>query len=163
MKDPDAGGYKYLSILELEDILVSDMKVKVKECYFKRLKLILKSKLNSRNLFLGINSWAVTTVRYSAVILDWTQAEISEMDRKTWKLLTIYGAFHPKSNINRLYMKRKSRGRGLISIRDCVDSEVRNLNEYIANSEEELLQFASITLGLDATVIEEKKTSKSAS
>ena len=92
MTDPDAGGYKYLGILELEDILVSDMKAKVKECYFKRLKLILKSKLNSRNLFFGINSWVVATVRYSAAILDWTQAEISEMDRKTRKLLTIYGA-----------------------------------------------------------------------
>ena len=75
MCEPDASGYKYLGILEFYDILTKDMK-KVKEGYFKRLKLILNSKLNSRNLFLGINSWAVATVKYSAAILDWTKEEI---------------------------------------------------------------------------------------
>ena len=95
---------------------------------------------------MGINSWAVATVRYSAAILDWTQDEINDMDRKTRKLLKIYGAFHVKSNVNRLYMKRKEGGRGLISIRDCVDAEIRNLNAYIANSDEELFQFASASL-----------------
>ena len=74
MTNPGAGGYNYLGILKLEDILVSDMKVKVKECYFKR--FILKSKINSRNLSLGIKSCAITTEKYSAAILDWTQAEI---------------------------------------------------------------------------------------
>ena len=34
------------------------------------------------------------------------------MDRKIRKLLKIYGAFHVKSNVNRLYMKRKEEGRG---------------------------------------------------
>ena len=58
MYEPDASGYKYLGILEFDDILTKDMKTKVKEGYFNRLKLILKSKLNSRNLLLGINSWA---------------------------------------------------------------------------------------------------------
>ena len=157
MSDPEATGYKYLGILEYDDILRSDMKIKVRSHYFKRLKLILKSKLNAGNLFLGINSWAVATVRYSAAILDWTQDEINDMDRKTRKLLKIYGAFHVKSNVNRLYMKRKEGGRGLISIRDCVDAEIRNLNAYIANSDEELFQFASASLNLDPAAIEEKE------
>ena len=40
-------------------------------------------------------------------------------------------------------------------MRDCVDSEVRNLHEYIANNEE-LFIFATDALGLDAATIEEK-------
>ena len=75
------------------------------------------------------------------------------MDRNTRKLLTMYGAFHPKSNVNRLYMKREDGGRGLISLRDCVDSKIRNINEYIANSEEELFKYASTAMNLDPATI----------
>ena len=42
MSDPEATGYKYLGILEYDDILRSDMKTKVRSHYFKRLKLMLK-------------------------------------------------------------------------------------------------------------------------
>ena len=57
-------------------------------------------------------------------------------------------------------MKRKVGGRGLISIRECIDAEVRNLHEYISNSEEELLVFTSASLGLDPNEIETKKEFK---
>ena len=85
----------------------------------------------------ALTLWVVATFRYSAAILDWNKNEIDEMDRKTRKLLTIYGTFRHKSSVNRLYMKRKDDGRGLISPRDCTDSEIRNIEEYIANSEED--------------------------
>ena len=35
------------------------------------------------------------------------------MDRKTRKLLTIYGGLHPRSCIDRLYMPKSDAGRGL--------------------------------------------------
>ena len=38
------------------------------------------------------------------------------VDRKTRKLFTIYGALHPKSDVDRLYIPRKEGGIGLISI-----------------------------------------------
>ena len=44
MKEPDANGYKYLGVLELDSILFSEMKSKVKNTYLKRLTLLLKSK-----------------------------------------------------------------------------------------------------------------------
>ena len=40
-----------------------EMKENVKTTYLKRLKLVLKSKLNSRNLINAINTWAVAVVR----------------------------------------------------------------------------------------------------
>ena len=33
----------------------------------------------------------------------------------------MYGALHPKSDADRLYIPRKEGGRGLISIQDCVE------------------------------------------
>ena len=34
--------------------------------------------------------------------------------------MTIYGALHPKSNVDRLYLKKKERGRGMMSVERCV-------------------------------------------
>ena len=49
------------------------------------------------------------------------------INRKTRKLFTIYGAFHPKSDEDRLYTPRKEGGRGLITIEDCVELARRGL------------------------------------
>ena len=35
----------------------------------------------------------------------------------------MYGALHPKSDVERLYLKRKEGGRGLISLESCVREE----------------------------------------
>ena len=56
--------------------------------------------------------------------------------------LTIIGGFHPKSNVDRLYIPRKDRGRGFIAIEDCVELAVRGLEVYVHGSEERLLQAA---------------------
>ena len=57
-------------------------------------------------------------------------------------LFTIYGALHPKSDVNRLYIPRKEAGRGLISIEDCVELAIRGLEVYIDGNEERLIQTA---------------------
>ena len=46
------------------------MKLKVsKEC-FRKLKKVLKSKLNGANLVQGVNTWAVSLLRYSAAFIS---------------------------------------------------------------------------------------------
>lgn len=80
--------------------------------------------------------WAVSVIRYSAGILEWSNKELKAMDVKTRKILTMHGAFHLSSSVDRLYMARKDRGRGLIGVRDCVKEEEMLLNEYIISSKE---------------------------
>ena len=92
------------------------MKIKVTAEYKRRLRLILKSKLNGRNKIQAINTWAVPLLRYGARIINWKVDELKKMYRATRKTLTMYGALHPKSDIDRLYLKQKHRARGLISI-----------------------------------------------
>ena len=53
---------------------------------------------------------------------------------------TIYGALHPKSDVDRLYIPRKEGGRGLIFIEDCVELAIRSLEVYVHGSEEKLIQ-----------------------
>ena len=64
------------------------------------------------------------------------------IDRKTRMLFTIYGALHPKSDVDRLYIPRKERGRDLISIEDCVEVAIRGLEVYVHGREERLIQAA---------------------
>ena len=57
-------------------------------------------------------------------------------------MFTIYGALHPKLDVDRLYIPRKEGGRGLISIEDCVELAIRGLEVYVHGSEERLIQAA---------------------
>ena len=77
-----------MGIIEVE-------KIKHKE-YVRRLKAILKSKLNTGNTVEAINTWAVPVIRYSAGIVDWKNSELCNMDRKTREVLSMYQALHPR-------------------------------------------------------------------
>ena len=115
--------YKYLRILEADKFLEEKMKLNVSKKYIRRLRKVLKSKLNGGNLVRGVNTWTVSLLRYSAAFVSWRKSELQAIDRKTRKLFTIYGALHPKSDVDRLYIPRKKGGRGLISIEDSFELE----------------------------------------
>ena len=57
-------------------------------------------------------------------------------------MFTIYGALHPKSDVDRLYIPRKEGRRGLISIEDCFELAIRGLEVYVHGSEETLIKAA---------------------
>ena len=50
--------------------------------------------------------------------------------------MTMYGALNLKSDVDRLYVKRKKGGRGLMSVERCVKEEENSLGFYVANSKE---------------------------
>ena len=136
------GGQKRLGILEADTFLEEEMKLNVSKEYSRRLGKVLKSKLNGGNLVRGVNTWAVSLLRYSAAFVSWRKSELQAIDRKTRKLFTIYGALHLKSDVDRLYILRKERGGGLIPIEDCVELAIRGLEVYAHRSEERLIQAA---------------------
>ena len=113
------------------------MKNKVTAEYKRKLRLILKSKLNGKN---KINTWAVALLRHAAGIINWKIEELKKMDRTKRKTLTMYGSLHPKSDIDRLYLKLKHAGRGLISIETCLRLEQNNLGLYVRESNEMVLK-----------------------
>ena len=53
--------YKYLGILEADKFLEEKIKLNVSKEYIRRLRKVLKTKLNGGNLVRGINTWAVST------------------------------------------------------------------------------------------------------
>ena len=140
MKEVDENGYTYLGILELDEIKEHEMKIKVTAEYKRRLRLTLKSKLNSKNKIQAINTWAVALLRYGAGIINWKVDESKKIDITTRKTLTIYGTLHPKSDVDRLYLKREHGGRVLTNIEICIRSEENNLGLYVRGSNEMLLK-----------------------
>ena len=61
--------YKYLGVLEADKFLEERMKLNVSKEYIRRLGKVLKSKLNGGNLVRGVNTWAVSLLRYSAAFV----------------------------------------------------------------------------------------------
>ena len=68
MKDINETGYTYLGILETDKINEREMKEKFSKEYLRRLRLILRSKLNGRKKVIAVNIWAVSVMRYGAGI-----------------------------------------------------------------------------------------------
>ena len=142
IKSLQAGESYCLGILEAGKLLEEKMKFNVSKEYIRRIRKVLKSKLNGGNLVRGANTSAVSLLRYSAAFVSWKKSELEAIDRKTRKLFTIYAALHLESDADRLYTPRKEGGRGLISIEDCVELAIRGLEVYVHGSEDRLIQAA---------------------
>ena len=95
--------YKYLGILDADKFSEEKMKLNVLKEYIRRLRKVLKSKLNGGSLVRGVNTWAVSLIRYLAAFVSWRKSELQAIDRKTRKLFTMYGALHPKSDVEIIY------------------------------------------------------------
>ena len=74
--------------------------------YKRRIRLILIFKLNGKNKIKVIKSWATVIMRCGAGVLQWRFDEPNELDRKVWKLFTMYKGLHPKSDVDRFYVRR---------------------------------------------------------
>ena len=92
----EGAGYKYLGMLQADQIRYTEMKEKVKAKYLRRFCKIFKTKLNGGNKIKGINTWAVSLLRYSAAFIDWNYTKLTQLNRRTRKLMTMYNALHPK-------------------------------------------------------------------
>ena len=134
LKEGDS--YKHLGVIQADGMKHHEMKEKVKTEYYRR--KIIETKLNGGNILTGINTWAISLPRCSAAFLDWTGAELEQMDRRTRKLMAMHRALNPKSEVARTYLSRKG-GRGLTSVEGTVILAILGYERYILTSEEGLL------------------------
>ena len=79
---------------------------------------------------------------YSAAFVSWRKSDLQAIDGKSRKFFTIYGTLFPKSDVDRLYIPRKERGRALVSIEECVGLAIRDCEVYVHGREERLIQAA---------------------
>lgn len=82
------------------------MKRRLSKEYVKRVKKVIRSKLNGGNMVNAINWWLVSLLRYSGKMAKWTKIELMNLDRKTRKLLIIQDALHARADGSRLNLMR---------------------------------------------------------
>ena len=108
--------YKYLVVDESSGIQHATMKLKLKKQLGTRTRLILKTKLNSKNWITAINTLSIPVITYSFNIIVWNLSEVKRLDVKIRKMMRTHSMHHPKADIHRLYFPRSSGGRGLTQL-----------------------------------------------
>ena len=79
-------------------------------------------------------------IRYTTGAVDWTIAELEDIDRKTRKLMTAHRTQNLQNDLDRLYLPQRIGRRGLLQMRQTVEEEIKNLSEYISSSTESALK-----------------------
>ena len=73
IKNVDEDGYKYLGVIEIDQIKQKEMKELLRKEYFRRISKVLKSNLNGKNVITAMNTWGVAVLRYGAGIINWNK------------------------------------------------------------------------------------------
>ena len=116
----EGAGYKCLGIIQTDQIRCTEMTEKERTEYFRRVRKASETKLNGGNIIKEINIWAISLLRYSAAFIDLNCTELTQLDRRTRKLMTMHNALHPKSNVHGLNTRKKEGGRGLQGVEETV-------------------------------------------
>ena len=95
--------------------------------------MVLKSKLNGRKKSTAIIEWAVSIFRYQTGILQCEKTKLKDVNMKSRKTITMYGALLPKSDVEGLCIKMKEVARGLMSVEHCVKKEEISLAFHVNN------------------------------
>ena len=59
---------------------------------------------NDKTKTLVIHMWTNAALKYSVELFDWMKQEPTVKDGMIRKIMTIYGALHPKSDVTRVYV-----------------------------------------------------------
>ena len=138
------GTYKYLGVNEGDGKQHSKMKGKIRKECLRRVGLILKTELNSKNKITAIDSLAIPVVIYSFNIVNWNLSELRKLDAKIRKRFTCHRMHHPKSGDDRLYVPRNKGGRGMIQLEVSYKTTTIGLAEYLGNSDDWTLQLVNL-------------------
>ena len=117
-----------------------EMKEKIQKEYLKRTRKLLETKLSCRNLIKGINTKALSLVRYSGPFLKLTRDILKQMDQRTKKKLMTNKALHPRDDVNRLYVSRKRKEKDLPASKTALTHRYNGSKSTYKNTIEDWLQ-----------------------
>ena len=129
-----------MGIEELEVIKHNEVKAKVNKNVKAKLRKLLETELNARNLFQAINESILPLISYSFGVVNWNEDELKGYDIQIRKMLHMYRAFEINSDVDRLYLPRESGGRGLMSVWDCFQPATSRIAHALSKTENLLLQ-----------------------
>ena len=108
--------------------------------YFRRVKMVLQTKLYGQNKILAINGFALPVLTYGFGVIYWRTTDQQQLDRWTRKLLSMHGVHHPATDVDRLYAPCTKGGRALQQIESTYQSCIVGLDCYLRNSSDLFMQ-----------------------
>ena len=134
------GTYKYLGVNEGDGINHASLKEKTRKEYYQRIRLVLKTELNSKNRIEAINTLAVPVVQCSFNIINLNLVDLNRLDTKARKLLTSNKMHYPKADVDRLYLPRSSGGRGITKLETSYKTTAIGMQKYLTVSNDWMIQ-----------------------
>ena len=116
------------------------MKEEIQKEYLMRTRKLLETKLNSRNLIKGINTWAVPLVRYFGPFFKWTRDELKQMDQRTRKLMTMHKALHPEMTLTDYMFQEKREEEDLPALKTALTHPYIDSKTIYKNTKKGTLQ-----------------------
>jgi len=110
------------------------LKEKIRKEYYRRIRLILKTELSSKNRIAAITALAIPFVQYSYIIIDWNVLDLQQLDQKTRKLLTSHHMHRPKADVDRWYLPRKNSGTGMIQLEMAYNATTMAMSTYLSST-----------------------------
>ncbi|CAH2093003.1 unnamed protein product [Euphydryas editha] len=132
--------YKYLGVHESGKIEHSVIREQITKEYLKRVKKLLNTHLNSRNLIKGINTYAIPVLLYSFGIINYKNSDLKKIDVKTRKLLAIKKAHQQKAETERLYLPINQGGRGLLNVEYMYKAQIVKYKQYLKTENGQLIK-----------------------
>ena len=137
--------YKYLGITQNACSSISEESFKkVRNEILKRTKRLCETKLNSKNLFKGINEHAISVINYHIGVLKLEPDEYKVIDDDIRKVLMDYKVHLQPADKERLYLPRSQLGRGLCNIEHKSENMLLELNKCLVRSSNVSLRRAAI-------------------
>lgn len=137
--------YKYLGIMQSRDINSREVKKTVTSIFKKRLHDILKSNITGKNTVRAINTFAISVLIYSFGIVNWSDTDLHNLQRKIRTTMTKHKFHHPISCVERTTIPRKNGGKGLLDIRMLYYNQIKSLRNYFHTKSLESPLHAAIT------------------
>ena len=118
------GAYKYFGIKQLFNADHTSVRECLTKMYAKRLHKIRASALSSKHKVHATNTWAVAVFRYFFPLMKWPHNALVQLDRLTRRILRRFKSHHLDASVERLYLRRKNGGRGLVNFYQAWKREV---------------------------------------
>lgn len=129
-----------MGVHESGNIDHSEARQKIQKEYFRRVKCLTKSHLNSRNLLRSINVYAVPVLLYSFGIINYKTSDLKIIDIKTRKILAMNKAHQQKAEVERLYLPIEEGGRGLTNLEMLHKTQIIKYKTYLGAEQDHIIK-----------------------
>ena len=134
--DPDEMEvYKFLGVEQADCVITKVVFERIKSEIEERIKMLVNTELNGRNLISAINVKVIPVAAYAINVCKFSKAELNVLDKIVKKELRSKQMLGKQASDERLYLKRENGRRGLKSMRDVYKETRLQVACYMSKSE----------------------------